>query len=296
MSSVEINEIDHVSCGKCICISNKIIKLIITIDSGPRIISFSYMNQKNILLCEQDNNNYDPLKCGHRLWFNQQTIPDPYFLDNNKVIYTPLQNGVKFSNSLSEKLGIELNLEILLSPDALDVMIVHEATNVSKEDMTLALIASTSVNEKGILIAPITQEDDQTYPTRSFALWSYANINDPRFSYSNKYITLKHDNKNENQFKFGINDRDGYVSYLLDDMLFTKRYVHNKDARYLDFGTSLQVYMDKNYTIIDTISPLYNVKPNDTIKHVENWSIFKPKCQLTNTNDEQIDKLINSLT
>ena len=296
MANIEINEIDHVTCGKCISISNGIIELIITIDSGPRIISFSLVTGENVLLCEEKSKNYDPLKCGHHLWFNQTTIPDPYFLDNTKVVYTPLTNGVKFSNRLFEKLGIELRLEILLSPDAMDVMIIHEATNISKENITLALLASTSLNNNGILIAPIAQESEQIHPTKSLALWSYSNINDPRFSMSNKYITLTHDNQSKAKFKFGINNRDGYVSYILDNIMFTKRYVHDKQARYLDFGTSLHAYTDKDYTIIDTLSPLYKTKPDDVIKHVENWSIFKINQKLTDTSDKQIDKLINSLT
>lgn len=295
MSSIEINEINNVACGRCVIISNGMIEFMVTIDSGPRIVSFSLMSERNVLLCDQQNKGYNPLKCGHRLWFHPITIPDSYFLEDINVTYTPLSNGVRFSSTCTEKFGIELSLEIILAPGVSDAMVIHNARNVSKETIPLALCASTSVSGNGTLIANLSSEQTNPSPNRSISLWPYSNILDPRFSYSNKYLTLQHDDKNNDKFKCGINSHNGFAAYVLDDLLFTKRYIHDKDARYLDFNSSLEAYTDQEYLLIDTMSPLYKLKPNEFINHVENWSILKPESSLQGKKDEQIDKFINSI-
>ena len=108
MSKVTVKEIDYSTFGKCLEISNGIVKVIATVDIGPRIINYSFVDGENIFF--EDTNreivNTDPqlevfgkgsefhIRGGHRLWISPEAKPKTYYPDNEPVAYEITDNGV----------------------------------------------------------------------------------------------------------------------------------------------------------------------------------------------------------
>lgn len=292
--SIEIKEVQLKNYGKCLSMNNGKLNLLVTIDVGPRIIWFGPDGGPNLLY--QDNADlyteqgeafdkvFGPGSCyhlygGHRLWLAPEQIPESYYPDNEPVIYSLLPDGVRFTPPCQRPSEIQLSLEIMMAPQAQDVMILHAGQNCSDKKRQFALWGITAMAPGGTLYVPQNPEKDTLLANRAFAFWPYSHINDDRFYMGDRYITLQQNQvqgagKNSNRFKVGCNNFAGWCAYVNQGMVFTKRYVHNKDVRYTDFGCSFEAYVDDNLLEIETFSPLYHVEPQETIKHVENWSVF----------------------
>lgn len=288
--SIEITEFTHPVHGKCISINNEIIKVDITIDKGPFIIYFGFINGKNLLYSNEGNHGH----LGHHLWFNPKTIPESPSLEKS-VVYTPSNNGVKFTQIIDNPINLKISIETLFAPETNDFMILHSVQNISKESKKISICASTLMNPNGILIVPQCNEDTELFPNRLLALWPYSRFDDKRFYLGNKYISFQHDSEIKNPFKFGTNNTSGWASYMLDNTVFIKRFVHNDDARYPDFGCSFESYSCDKYLSLNTNSAFYLAKPKEIIKHVENWSIFKNINNLKNCRkDKDIQDFFNN--
>jgi hypothetical protein len=71
--------------------------------------------------------------------------------------------------------------------------------------------------------------------------------------------------------------------------------VHNLQAAYPDYGASYETYLNKDYAEMGTLSPLYEIKPGDTVRHVENLTLFKINNAPNPKDDEQLEKFIANL-
>ena len=88
---VKCYETEYKNFGRCVCLENDIIKLMATVDVGPRIIYFGLCGNENILFEDIDRNFYEMNKGygiwyaygGHRLWSAPETMPETYLPDNH---------------------------------------------------------------------------------------------------------------------------------------------------------------------------------------------------------------------
>ena len=98
--------------GKCVSISNGVIEALVTIDLGPRIISFGYVGGTNFM--SSDRAAYEPKTDkeytdfwgegrawenfgGHRIWLSPESYPETYLPDDRKVDYEITENGALFT-------------------------------------------------------------------------------------------------------------------------------------------------------------------------------------------------------
>ena len=90
---VKCYEMKYKNYGNCICLENGTIKLIATIDVGPRIVFFGFCDGQNVLFEDTERNFYEINKGygvwyaygGHRIWCAPETVPETYLPDNTKV-------------------------------------------------------------------------------------------------------------------------------------------------------------------------------------------------------------------
>ena len=76
---VDCYELNYKNFGKCVCIDNHIIKLMATLDVGPRIIYFGLSNGENILSIKQGMN--------YSLYMNIGYSKDRWDVLDESVIY-----------------------------------------------------------------------------------------------------------------------------------------------------------------------------------------------------------------
>jgi hypothetical protein len=123
-------------------------------------------------------------------------------------------------------------------------------------------------------IIPQTHQDTGLLPNRLMVLWPYTRLNDPRLYFGNKYIVLQQDPDIKEPLKFGTSNENGWAVYFNHNHLFIKNYIHNKNARYPDFGVSYETYTTDFMLEMETLSPLTVLEPDTCIEHFEDWGLF----------------------
>ncbi|HEX2986365.1 MAG TPA: hypothetical protein VHO71_06080 [Caproiciproducens sp.] len=309
--SVEVKEIHFENFGRCVQISNGLIDVVVTIDLGPRIIRLGFLNEPNVLFNDLERkyvNRSEKLSerygkdavfysyGGHRVWLSPERMPETYYPDNEPVIYGILPGGVSFTPGKQKRNEMQLGFEVMLGDGASDIMVVHTAKNCSKEKQTCALWALTMANGGGIEIIPQNREssDNHLLPNRILAAWPYTNLHDERISVTNKFITITHNPERDDPLKLGTNNVLGWAAYCNGGYTLVKRFIHNSQASYPDFGCSYETYLNQDYVVMETLSPLYIIEPGEGIRHVENLSLFRTE-ESCPVDEESIDQYMAQL-
>lgn len=310
--AIEIKETEYENFGRCVKISNGIIEVLVTIDVGPRIIYFGFVGEQNMLYadlerkCARHNEQFDSLYGkgttfynygGHRLWLSPESSPATHYPDNDPVIYSILPDGVSFTPAQQKHNQMQLAFEVMMYENASDIMIIHSATNHSKEEHLMALWSVTMMKPGGIEIIPQNPEVEHLLPSRVLVLWPYSKMADPRVFWGDRYVTLSypHPMGPDSQFKYGTDNTQGWAAYLQGNTALVKRYVHNAEAAYPDCGASYETFICDDFLEMETLSPLCSIRPNETVRHVENWSLFRSDFTPSPTDEAQIQECIDKL-
>ncbi|APC09278.1 hypothetical protein [Neomoorella thermoacetica] len=143
MSSIEVKEMKHNKYGKCLELTNGIVDLIITIDTGPRVVRYGFIGRENEF-CEEApitlpvGKEEWRLMGGHRLWHSPEVYPRTYSPDNGPVKWSEIEGGVKVSQKVEPWVQIKKEMEITLMEFSSKVKIVHHLTNKNAWPVELA--------------------------------------------------------------------------------------------------------------------------------------------------------------
>ncbi len=307
---VKFNEVaNYKDYGKCISICNGIIEALVTIDVGPRIISFSFINGKNVMndnrdafdpVCgkEFDTHYYPGAKWenlgGHRLWASPESLPETYYPDTEPVDYTINGNTITFTPPPQKENGIAFEIDITMSETAAEMSVMHKGKNISNSNKKFALWALSVMAPGGVEIIPQNTNDTGLLPNRSVVIWPYADIRDERLFIGNKYITLKQTSDGR-AFKLGTDCNAGVGYYCLGDVVFAKKYQHTIGAEYPDGGVSYETYTNETFLEFETLSPLKELSQNEEICHEEIFSLYKKPCDFDPTDEKSIEQFITKL-
>jgi hypothetical protein len=301
MADVILKEITYKNFGKCIELSNDIVDLVTTIEIGPRIIRYGFIGCKN----EFCDNSPETLKFegehwrligGHRLWHSPEIVPRTYMPDNDNVYWEKIGNGVRVINKIQKWVQIKKIMDIILSPVDSKVKIIHKLINCNAWPVELAAWALSVMAFGGKEIIP--QPKNKSDPSDVFkgstilTLWPFSKMNDPRVYWGDKYIILQLDKKIDSEIKFGISNEEGWAAYINNNHLFVKKYKHKHNARYPDGGVSYETYACDYMLEMESLSPLFILKPDDELVHIEEWEIFD-EINMEVDNEQQINKIVS---
>ena len=112
--AIEIKEVHYDAWGNCLRLSNGFIETIVSIDYGPRVVSFRLVEGKNVLF-EDRNQSYTVSgpemdehygtgavfyrRGGHLGSVAPIRIPESFFPDNSAVVYAVRPDGVSLALS-----------------------------------------------------------------------------------------------------------------------------------------------------------------------------------------------------
>ena len=296
--------------GKCLSISNGVIEALVTIDLGPRIISFSFVGGKNVM---QDNRDafapvdgeafdkhyYKGAKWenygGHRLWTSPESLPETYYPDCQSVDYEINGNTAIFTPPQQTENGLALSFEITMEENSNQMTVLHKGKNISDVPKEFALWALSVMTTGGVEIIPLNTKDTGLLPNRRVVLWPYSKALDSRFYLGEKYITLKQDTNATCPFKLGTDCEAGIGYYSLDDVVFCKRYNHDTSALYPDGGVSYETYTNESFLEFETLGALKTVAPDEVVTHEEIFALYQKPCDFDPRNEESIDSFIAKL-
>jgi len=274
-------------------LANGVIELVVTLDVGPRIISFSSIDGPNILKTfpSQLGGTSEPdwkIRGGHRLWLAPESS-ETYFPDNHPVDYEQTAPGSLTLRSPAEtSTGVTKTMDITISETDPAVRITHRILANRDIGQPIAAWALTVLAEDGIARVPqpgaashpgnaSDNPGDGYLPNRAFSLWPYTNIRDSRFDWQSDTFNITQQSHSLTQAveptKIGFLHQLGDVSYEVAQWRFTKTVPYNPVAVYPDHQTNLEIYTDGEILEIETLSPMTRLVKGDVITHTEHWSL-----------------------
>lgn len=295
--------------GRALEIENGVIRAVVTLDVGPRIIFFGFLGGQNImcdnrkLLGDKRGDEYRQLfgegkkwenLGGHRIWAAPEEWPLTYTPDDMPVSYEKTESGAVFTSDASQNAGFKKTLEIKMDDDDADMqvhMCLKNTLDTSRECGIWAISVSAA---GGTLIVPMNNDDTDLLPNRVISVWPYTDMRDPRFSISDKYAVVKNTDKAE-PMKLGFDSKRGSAYYFVNGDVFRKSFdTFHGEKSYFDNGCSFETYNCGKFIEIETLGPAETLAPGEEIKHIENWSLHR----LINpdlSSDEAIDRALEML-
>jgi len=289
--SVNFREGDYAPYGKCLYISNDCCEAVVTLDLGPRIISFKALGGENFMFNDVDcamttvhpsiteayGREVYKFYGGHRLWWTPERIPETYFPDDDPVACDISGNTVTLTPP-PQPSGVQLIIEVTLDADKPVLTIAQKVINTSGETRRHAAWGITQCRAGGVAVAPQNTRECSPLANRMFVHWCYNDMLDKRFNPGAKYITLRQDTTADRAFKYGFNNEAGWCGYAIDGQLLYKEFGFDAAAVYPDYGCNFESYTNDVALEIESLSGELDLAPGAAVSLTETWTVLPLAC------------------
>ena len=275
---------DYSNYGKVIKLTDGNLVARVTVEVGPRIIYFgnesvNFMWNDVNRVVDKGGEYFDQnfhhgekwnIYGGHRLWKSPEDLAT-YVPDNYPVDVTILENGASFTTPVQKMTGLKAIMELTFENSGLTVK--HEFINMVAEDLNYSLWGLSVLKQGGKELIYLNNDKTGLLPNKNLVFWEYSNLKDERLEIDNDFITLTQDNQNTNAFKLGMYSKKGISTYLVDGDLFVEQF-DVVDGEFADYTCNFETYTSENFLEMETLSPLYKIKPGEKKTHIERWSAY----------------------
>jgi hypothetical protein len=277
--------VDYVSFGgwaNNVRIANEHAELIITLDVGPRVISYRANNGENVFKnfdAQLGGTNEHEWKSrgGHRFWLAPEDKVLSYIPDNAPVQHRVISDlQIETSNAPTDQLPIRKILTVALDANSARVTITHRAENHGRKPWRLATWGLSVMARRGIEIIPLPplgEHPRDLLPNRPMTLWAFTDMTDPRWRWGRRFITLRQ--ANAGPTKLGLAHREKWVAYHRAASLFLKTIALQDGATYPDFGCNFETFTNEEMLEIESLGPLVELAPGEATEHTEHWHLFE---------------------
>ncbi len=262
-------------------LANAHAELIITLDVGPRVISYRTTDGTNVFKTfnEQLGGTGEAewkSRGGHRFWLAPEDAVLSYIPDNAAVEHRVLSpHEVELSTSLGEQLPVRKTLSVALAADSTRVSLTHRAENIGSDPLSVATWGLSVMVPGGIEIIPLPplgEHPRDLLPNRIMILWPFTDMTDPRWRWGRRFITLRQ--ANAGPTKIGLAHRERWAAYHHSDTLFVKIIEYRAGASYPDFGCNFETFTNEDMLEVESLGPLMDLAPGAATEHSERWHLF----------------------
>lgn len=270
----------------CLELSNGNVSVIVSTNFGPRVLHYGFDDGENIFgwhpgaEVNSELGKWKPYG-GHRLWMAPENMPYSYSPDNDPVEAIKESDlSVKLVRS-ADAAGIGKEMTVTLDEEGNGVTVDHRITNRSEETREMSAWGLTIMRPGGEAIVP--NEPFRPYgpetllPARTMAVWPYTDFTDLRWSFEKDLIRLRVDENSPTPQKFGVLNRQGWVGYKWEGLLFIKRYEFRENAAYPDMNSNTEIYTAGGFVEVETLSPLNELATGLSVEHQERWELHKDR-------------------
>ena len=264
-------------------IANDEVEVVVATEFGPRVIAYAKSGGQNVLGEISPQKQSHPtgfgenwhVYGGHRLWYAPEHAVRTYWPDNQPVSVERQSHGVKLTQHIEGHTGIRKSITVSLAEQGSEVTLVHRLQNEGAQALQLAPWALTVMAPGGLAIFP--QADFAPYPqaispARPLVLWPYTRMNDPRWTWGDRYFTLRHDPSRPDAQKVGFFSKQGYMAYALDGLLFVKLHTPER-GHHADFNCNVETFTNDVMLELETLGPMAKLDPGGAVEHVERWRL-----------------------
>ena len=285
----------------CRRISNGTVELVLTGDVGPRIMRYAFVDGDNIFaeLPEQLGRAGESLwqpRGGHRIWIAPELVPDTYALDNAPVRIDAGGDTVECVQPVEPETGLEKRIRVRLDASGCGVEVTHRIRNAGDKPRRFAPWALSMLAPGGVGITgfpPRGTHPENLPPTNPLVMWAFTDLSDSRWKFTRKYMLLGSDTSRRDPQKLGHFNQNTWGAYVLGDSLFVKRYRADPSRDYPDFGCSFEMFSNDRVLELETLGPLEDVGPGESIEHVEHWTL-KRGVRVSKWTDDELDRLFGA--
>lgn len=271
-------------------LSNGAVELIVTLDVGPRIISYRLADGKNVFkeyaaqLGKTGEKSWQ-IRGGHRLWVGPEDLTRTYAADNGPVAYKEMGGMVRFTPAPETEHGIQKEIDVRLSAAGSKVTVIHRITNSGDKPTELTPWALSVMAAGGVEIIPFPAKKPHPgsaknatsprdfAPNQLVAIWPFTDLQDGRWHLGSRYITLRQ-HANKGAAKLGLAHKVGWVGYLNDGTLFVKRFTYEEGKTYPDNGCNFETFTNEDMLEVETVGPLVRLAPGKSVELEETWELF----------------------
>jgi len=290
--------------GECLKVSNGKVEFLVTCDIGPRILELKLCSDESVFLYDEaDNFNQGHLdfSCygdlghwhiygGHRLWASPEKEVRVAYPDNRPVKVKEIEDGAVVTGEYQVFNNIQVEMTIKFVADN-KISVEHQITNKNAFSIEIAAWPISVMNYGGFMAVKMIDTDLGLLPNRTMSLWSYSKMNDKRVYFGEKYITLKADRDNEEQFKFGIRTDSGYAAYFRNKTMFIKRF-ETDDCVGPDYDCNYESYTCKEMLEMESLSPLTVLEYNEFVLHNEVFELYELEKMPDPRNEAEISEAL----
>lgn len=275
--------VDYVSFGgwkNNLRLANKHAELIVTLDVGPRVISYRTADGANVFKTFEaqlggTGETEWQSRGGHRFWLAPEHAVLSYIPDNEAVEHRVISpNEAEFVHSLGEELPIRKTLTVALDEDSTGVTVTHCAKNVGSRPLTVATWGLSVMQPRGIEIIPLPplgEHPRDLLPNRPMVLWPFTDMTDQRFRWGRQFVTLRQGNAGPT--KAGLRHKEGWIAYHQGSSLFVKTIEFRETATYPDYGCNFETFTNEEMLEVEALGPLVELAPGASTSHTELWEL-----------------------
>lgn len=272
------------------------VEAIVTLEVGPRIIRFGREQGKNLLVeyphqlgltGGAEYRSYG----GHRLWVAPED-PEVTYEADNEPVEAEERDGWSWFWAAAGKSGIRRGIGLGFQGPALRVR--HVVENQGLAPRELAPWALTVMAPGGECAFPQPEHrphPEALLPARPLVLWPYTDMADPRWTWGRRAVRLRHDAGGGPQ-KVGAHVEQGLAAYALSGEVFVKRFTHNPDAAYPDFGCNFETFTRHDMLEVESLGPLCRLAPGESVEHLETWYLHRGSLP---TEDDELGEMLDRI-
>lgn len=261
--------------GRCLFLENSTVRIICSLDFGPRILYYGFHDGENVFYEQPENVAYlttdDGWRVygGTRLWFAPES-EKTYYPDNNPVEFAVHPSGVTLIQNPDPRLNLCKRIDISIGSGS-DVTVEYCIGNQGDKEVRGSVWAVTSVILSGELLIPWNETTALPNPNRFVSIWNETSLSDPRLDFRKNCLAVK-GTASDKYLKLGLNCSSGRVEYSLADRCFAKCFpVFTGESA--DGKINFEVFSCALMMEIESIGPLSVIEPGSEIKHIETWTL-----------------------
>ena len=301
-ATVRVEKTEYKGWKNCYRITNGEIEAIVTSDVGPRVIRFAFVSGQNLFkefsdqLGKSGEEKFQ-LRGGGRVWKAPEDSVATWAPDNVPVEIQTTATGLIAREPVEPLTKLQKEIEVRMAESGAGMTVIHRIANRGLFPLKFSAWALTMMAPGGVAVSgfpPRGRHPINLEATNPLVMWAYTNLADPRWKFTKKYLTLRQDPNNADAQKLGMFNADTWAAYLLNGEAFVKRTKADAAKTYPDFGCSFETFTNNEFLEIETLGPMTEVQPGQTVEHAEHWALFRDVKPNVLT-DEELDRVLAPL-
>lgn len=267
--------------GKCAVLEHGGVKVMMTLDIGPRIIWFgtedlNFMNEDLERNVSKGGEFFDEhygkgttwyLYGGHRVWKSPEDL-ETYTPDNVPVEAEERPSGGRFVCRAAKWLDYALDIE--LADDG--TLTVKNTVENKGAERTLAVWGLTVARKGGTLVLPLNDPTDDLNPVYNLVRWPYNDPHDARLRVGEKFLTLRQTDRPE-AIKIGTFAKKGEAYYVVGDKAMKWECTPDEGV-YGDFFCNFESYTNAHILEVEWLSKQVTLKKGESHTMTETWRVL----------------------